>query len=400
MSMTSASRHTAASVLAAPDTASGGMASGAVTLRSARSTGGIALVLHDLRGGGAERACLRLVRGMVQAGEAVDLILVRGEGAYLRDVPGEATLTVLDAPRVSRAILPLAAHLRATQPRAVLSALTHTNLATIVAARLSGINARIVVSERNQISAKALSARGWWQRSLYRAVPLAYRFADKVVAVSDGVAADLAHFGGLSSNKVGTIHNPVFEAGIEELSRAEPSHPWFAPGDPPVILGVGRLHRQKGFDVLLDAFAHARAQTDCRLVLLGEGEERARLTERANALGLAYDIDMPGFCANPFALMARAGCFALSSRWEGFPNVLVEAMACGAPVVATDCPSGPREILHGITPLVPVDDARALGEAMLAALRSPPDRQAVRARARSFSVGAATQRYLAVLEGA
>lgn len=370
-----------------------------VDVRPARKTGGIAMVLHDLRGGGAERACLRLARGMAEEGEAVDLVLVRGEGAYLKDIPPGVTLTVLNAPRVSYAILPLVAHLRASRPRAVLSALTHMNIAAIAAVRLSGIGARVVVSERNQISAKARAADGWWQRSLYRAVPLAYRLADKVVAVSGGVAGDLARFGRLPAGKIGTIHNPVFEAGIEHLSRANPSHPWFAPGDPPVILGVGRLHRQKGFDVLLDAFAHARAHVDCRLVVLGEGEERARLAAQAKALGLAYDIDMPGFCENPFALMARAGCFVLSSRWEGFPNALVEAMACGAPVVATDCPSGPREILHGIAPLVPVDDAHALGEALLAALRQRPDTKAARTRAQGFSIGVAAKRYLAVLEG-
>jgi glycosyltransferase involved in cell wall biosynthesis len=368
-------------------------------VRPARKTGGIAIVLHDLRGGGAERACLRLARGMAAEGEAVELVLVRGEGAYLKDIPSGVTLTVLDGPRVSRAILPLAAYLRARRPRAVLSALTHMNIATIAAVRLSGTGARVVVSERNQISAKAHAAKGWWQSGLYRAVPLAYRLADRVVAVSGGVAGDLARFGRLPVEKIGTIHNPVFETGIEELSRAAPLHPWFAPGDPPVILGVGRLHRQKGFDVLLDAFAYARAQEDCRLIVLGEGEERSRLAARANALGLAYDIDMPGFCANPFALMARAGCFVLSSRWEGFPNALVEAMACGAPVVATDCPSGPREILDGIAPLVPVDDARALGEALLAVLRHPSDTRPARARAQAFSVEAATKRYLAVLEG-
>jgi len=368
--------------------------------RPARRTGGIALVLHDLRGGGAERACLRLADGMVRAGEAVDLVLVRGEGAYLEAVPRGVTITILDAPRVSRAIGPLAAHLRATRPRAVLSALTHMNLVTILAARLAGTGARVVVSERNHISAKADAARGWRQRGLYRAMPLAYRFADKVVAVSEGVAGDLARFGRLPPDKIGTIHNPVFETDIEEFSRAEPPHPWFAPGGPPVILGAGRLHRQKGFDVLLDAFAHARAQVDCRLVIVGEGEERGRLADQANALGLSYDIDLPGFCTNPFALMARAGCFVLSSRWEGFPNVLVEAMACGAPVVATDCPSGPHEILDGIVPLAPVGDARALGDALIATLSAPRDTARTRARAHTFSVGAATRRYLAVLEGA
>src|SRR6201999_2607913 len=131
--------------------------------------------------------------------------------------------------------------------------------------------------------------------------------------------------------------------------------PWFEPDGPPIVLAGGRLHRQKGFDVLLRAFAIARGQVACRLVMLGEGADRTALMAQAEQSGLGYDIDMPGFCDNPFALMARAGAFVLSSRWEGFPNALVEAMACGAPVIATDCPSGPHEILQGgeIAPLVP-----------------------------------------------
>jgi glycosyltransferase involved in cell wall biosynthesis len=276
------------------------------------------------------------------------------------------------------------------------------NLATIVAARLSGVSPRVVVSERNQISAKAREARGVWQRALYRAVPLIYRSADKVVAVSGGVADDLARFGRLSAGKIRVIHNPVFDPDIELMSRAPLTHPWFTPDGPPIVLAAGRLHRQKGFDVLLRAFAIARAEVDCRLVILGEGADRAGLMEQVDQSGLGYDIDMPGFCDNPFPLMARAGVFVLSSRWEGFPNALVEAMALGAPVVATDCPSGPHEILKGgeIAPLVPVDDAQALGRALIATLSQRPDTSASRARAQSFSVAIAAEQYLDALERA
>jgi len=373
----------------APDTGSVSRARG----------GGIAMVLHDLRGGGAERACLRLAGGMVSAGRAVNLILVKGQGAYLNDVPGGVNLTVLDCPRVWRAIPALAAYFRRTRPQAVLSALTHMNVATLAAATLCGTGVRVVVSERNQISAKAHEAKGAWQRALYRATPLAYRAADRVVAVSGGVAGDLAQFTRLAQERIRVIHNPVFSDDIEALATREPEHPWFLRSNPPIVLAVGRLHRQKGFDTLIRAFAIARAQVDCRLVILGEGGERGLLQRQVERSGLSYDIDLPGFCANPFALMARAGAFVLSSRWEGFPNALIEAMACGAPVIATDCPSGPNEILQdGIAPLVPVDDAAALAEALVVTLRRRPDTLATRARAREFSVPAAVERYLQVLE--
>lgn len=368
---------------------------------SSTAARGIAIVLHDLRGGGAERAILRLARGMVAAGRRIDLILIRAEGAYLNEIPLGVNLTTLQCSRVSRAVGALAKHFRRTRPRAVLSALTHVNIATVLASRLSGARPRVVLSERNQISSKAGNAAGAWQRGLYRSVPLFYRAADAIVAVSNGVAEDLACFGRLPDRKIRVIHNPVFDADMAPLTRAPVTHPWFEQKGPPIVLAVGRLRRQKGFDTLLDAFAIARAQIDCRLVILGEGPERGTLLAAADKHGLAYDIDMPGFVENPFALMANAGAFVLSSRWEGFPNALVEAMACGAPVIATDCPSGPREILEGGRhgALVPPENPQALGHALIATLRARPDTGASQARAQSFSVSSATAQYLAMLDG-
>ncbi|HEY7978834.1 MAG TPA: glycosyltransferase [Rhizomicrobium sp.] len=365
------------------------------------SAGHIAIVLHDLRGGGAERAVLRLARGMVAAGRQVELILVRGDGAYLDEIPPGVGLKVLGRPRVSQSIGALAKHFRRTGPRAVLSALTHMNLATVAATRLSRMPFRLVISERNQISSKAREAVGVWQKMLYRAVPHIYRAADAIVAVSGGVAADLANFGRLSKKKIRVIHNPVFDSDVEVRAQAPLTHPWFERKGPPIILAAGRLHRQKGFDILLEAFAITRAQVDCRLVILGEGPERGALLASSERLGLAYDIDMPGFLDNPFPLMARAGAFVLSSRWEGFPNALVEAMACGAPVIATDCPSGPREILGGgrYGTLVTPENPQALGRALIATLTALPDTQISQTRAQSFSVAAAAAQYLDVLEG-
>lgn len=369
--------------------------------KASSATGHIAIVLHDLRGGGAERAILRLARGMAAAGRRIELILVRDEGAYRGEIPSGIGLKVLNRLRVSQSVGALAAHFRRTRPRAVLSALTHMNLATVAAARLSRVPLRLVLSERNQISSKAREAAGAWQRMLYRAVPHFYRAADAIVAVSGGVAADLATFGRLPEKKIRVIHNPVFDMDVETRAEAPLTHPWFERKGPPIILAAGRLHRQKGFDLLLEAFAIARADVDCRLVILGEGPERTALLATAERLGLAYDIDMPGFAENPFPLMRRAGAFVLSSRWEGFPNALVEAMACGAPVIATDCPSGPREILGGgrYGTLVLPENPHALGRALIATLTARPDTQISQTRAQSFSVASAAAQYLDVLEG-
>lgn len=398
MPATPASLHTSASDLVLREFQP---AAGLSPVKTAAAAGHIAIVLHDLRGGGAERAVLRLARGMAAAGHRIELILVKREGVYLNDVPPNVSLTVLNRPRVSQAIGALAEHLRRSRPRAVLSALTHMNIAVVIAARLSGLPVRVVLSERNQISSKAREACGVGQRMLYRAVPYVYRSADAIVAVSGGVADDLARFGRLPGHKICVIHNPVFDADVETLMRAPAAHPWFERKSPPIVLAAGRLHRQKGFDILLEAFAIARAKVDCRLVILGEGQERASLLAAAERLGLAYDIDMPGFAENPFPLMARAGAFVLSSRWEGFPNALVEAMACGVPAIATDCPSGPREILSGgqYGALVPPENPEALGLALIETLKARPDTRASQARAQSFSVPAAARQYLDVLEG-
>jgi glycosyltransferase involved in cell wall biosynthesis len=367
-----------------------------------KNSDSICMVLHDLRGGGAERACLRLARGLVQRGRHVQLVLVRGEGAYLADIPAGVEITVLDAPSVLAAFGPLRRYLRARRPAAVFSALTHMNLVTVAAVKSARIRTRLVISERNQISDKARTAEGFRRRLTYRLVPLVYRGAHRIVSVSQGVADDLRAFAHLPKRKIAVIPNPVFDADVAQLAREEPSHIWFSDKAAPVILAVGRLHPQKGFDVLLRAFAHLRETMPARLIILGEGSERTSLLSLARQLGIEDDLSLPGFAANPFAFMARAQLFVLSSRWEGFPNALVEAMACGTPVVSTDCPSGPREILDagGYGRLVPPDDARALCNAMTDALWQGRDDGSARRRAEHYSVEAAAERYLTLLEPA
>ena len=364
------------------------------------ASSGICMVLHDLRGGGAERACLRLARGLIQRGCHVNLVLVRGEGAYLADIPAGAEITVLDAPNVLAALKPLRRHLRGKRPSAVFSALTHMNLVTIAAVKLSGIRTRLVVSERNQISDKARTAEGLRRRFTYAAVPLLYRGADAIVSVSQGVSDDLHKFARLPSHKLNVIPNPVFDADLPIAAREEPGHAWLRDDGAPVILAAGRLHPQKGFDVLLQAFAKLRQCAAARLIILGEGTEREKLTALGEELGITADLSLPGFAANPFACMARAQLFVMSSRWEGFPNALVEAMACGVPVVSTDCPSGPAEILEAgrYGRLVPPDSVAELADAMSETLWHGRDDGSARRHAEQFSVTAAAERYLSLLE--
>jgi hypothetical protein len=224
---------------------------------------------------------------MVARGRQVDLVLVRGEGAYFSEIPPGVRITVLNCPRVSQAIWALAGHFRRTRPKAILSALTHMNLATILAARLSGSRARLVISERNQISAKARDAKGAWQRALYRAVPWAYRIADTVVAVSGGVARDLSRFGRLPGGKIRVIHNPVFDPAITALAQETPAHPWFEPkGRPSSLLRGGCIARRVSTCCWRPLPSHARRWTAGWSFWGGAGTRRAAGAGRTLGSGL------------------------------------------------------------------------------------------------------------------
>lgn len=362
----------------------------------------ISLFLPSLHGGGAERVMVTLANGFARRGYPVDLVLAAVEGPYVSDVESAVRVVDLRAQgRVSRALLPLARYLRRERPVALLSAMNHANVIAVAARALSGHRCRLVVSEHTSISVVAARAQGVAARAVYALVPWSYRRADAVSAVSKDAARDLEEFAGLPVGSVQAIYNPFDLARIEHLAAQPLDHPWFAPGQPPVVLGIGRLTAQKDFPTLIEAFCCVRVGRPARLMILGEGELRGELEALARQKGLTDDdFVMPGFANNPFAYLSRAALFVLSSRWEGLGNVLVEAMACGTPVVSTDCLSGPREILADGRwgQLVPVGDVTALAEAIEAVLSSPretlPD---VRMRARDFEESRAIDGYLQLL---
>jgi glycosyltransferase involved in cell wall biosynthesis len=369
-----------------------------------------------------------LAGALHERGHRVDLVLARAVGNFMDEIhPGvrvvdlgvRTILPVLPAllrlpsegvhllpaclppapPRVLGAIPSLARYLRTERPEAMLSALDYSNLAALWARRLSGAPTRLVVSERNTLSVRAERAGDRGLRALPGMIRRFYPWADAVVAVSDGVAEDLARVAGIPREAIATTWNPVVSPALAAAAAEPLDHAWFQPGEPPVVLGAGKLRPQKDFGTLLDAFAEVRAVRPARLVILGEGPEESRLRLRARRLGISADVAFTGFVRNPFAYMSRAAVFALSSAWEGLPAVLIQAMACGRAVVSTDCPSGPSEILEGGLhgPLVPVGDSRALAAAILRALAEPGDGERRRRRAQDFSVERAAERYEAVL---
>lgn len=357
----------------------------------------VACFAPELLDGGAQRAVVKLVGGMAARGLAVDLVLARREGPHLAGVDARARVVDLAAGRVARSVRPLARYLEEVRPHALVSFLSHANVAAVAARALSRSGARLVLVEQNTVSA----ARGVVRRDRLLAplVRRAYPRADAVVCVSEGVARDLVGNFGVPAAKVSVIPNPVVDDALAEAAAAPVGDRWFAGGAPPVFLSAGRLTEQKDFPLLLRAFGMLRERRRARLVILGEGAERARLEALVGEMGLAADVALRGFVENPYALMSRAAAFVLSSRWEGLPTVLIEALACGCPVVSTDCPSGPREILGGgeYGALVPVGDPTAMCGAMERVLDSRPRGAKLKERAALYSVERAVGLYLALL---
>ncbi|HYQ92357.1 MAG TPA: glycosyltransferase [Candidatus Competibacteraceae bacterium] len=401
----------------------------------------IAFLLLDLQGGGVQKMVSLVAGALARRGYPVTLLLYNAQGPLqeqlpaadirlveLKAVPGwlarlyalaadpagfKALLGPIILPRRTFKTLPylpdLARYLQRERPAVLFAATPDINIEAILARQLAATSTRIVISERTHASRLiALSPSDWRLRFLPGLMRRTYRQADAIVAVSNGVANDLASIADLPRSRITTIYNPTVQPDLPLKAQAPLEHPWFTADAPPIILSVGRLSKQKAFDTLLKAFARLRAERPVRLLILGDADSQskrnrlnAQLLGLAAELGVADDVRLEGFIANPFAYMARAAVFVLSSRFEGFPNVLVEALACGCPVVSTHCPSGPAEILdHGrFGPLVPVGDDLAMAEAIAAVLDRPLAKEQLRARAAMFSFEQAIDRYEAILLG-
>lgn len=359
----------------------------------------IAFFLPSVRGGGAQRVIVNLVQGLTDRALPVDLVLSTATGVFSDQLPPAVRVVDLRARRLLRSIGPLAQYLRREKPRVLVSSLSHANLVAIWAAKLARCETPVVVTVHNTMSQStpqqgALGGLVW--PLLLRVF---YPWAHSVVAVSRGAADDLAISSGLPRDRVEVIYNPVITPTIMALAQQQPNDPWFAPGEPPVILGVGRLTRQKDFPTLLRAFAEVRRHRAARLVILGEGEDRSELEVLVRELGIAEDVAFPGFRENAMAYMAGSALFVLSSAWEGLPTVLIEALAAGTRVISTDCPSGPREILQDgrLGMLVPMGDPAALAGAMLDALERPREPVPLDAL-QPFTRDAAVDHYLRLIE--
>jgi glycosyltransferase involved in cell wall biosynthesis len=358
----------------------------------------LAFFLPSLEGGGAQRVIVNLLAGFDERGVPIDLILARAEGEYLAQVPPAVRVIDLGVPRMLRALPPLAAHLARERPETVLSGLDHANVVAMAASRVTGRRTRTVISVHCHI-ARTLAGAGFRDRAVPWLLGRAHRWADRIVAVSSGVADDLVATAGIPRERIDVIYNPVITHALFDLAAHPPAHPWFTGHGGPLVLGIGRLTAQKNFPMLIDAFARLkRTHPQARLAILGEGPDRPLLEAQLRRLGLDGSIVLPGFQENPYAWLARATVFALSSDFEGLPTVLIESLALGTAVVSTDCDSGPREILRDglFGELVPTGDARAMARAMASAIARPrplPPAEALE----PFTLAAVVDRFQTVL---
>lgn len=327
----------------------------------------VAIFLRGLYGGGTERVMLNLARGFVKRGLRVDLVLARVAGPYLEEVPPEVRIVDLNAEWMPSSLPKLVNYLRRVRPTTLLSALHYPCEIALCAKRLANVPTRVIVSEHNTLSLEAERINQLSVKLSPFAARLFYPWAEGIVAVSQGVADDLSNVMGIDAKQINVIYNPVVLPELLTLSKQPVNHPWFQVGQPPVILGVGRLYPQKDFATLIRAFAQVRQVRSARLMILGDGPERDRLQTLITELGITDDVAIPGFVQNPYAYMKNAAVFVLSSAWEGLGNVLIEAMAIGTPVVSTNCESGPAEILANgqYGSLVPVGDDDAIATSIL-----------------------------------
>lgn len=361
----------------------------------------IAIVIHDLKGGGAEKMMVRLANGLAALDQDVNLILLTKEGVNRTLVSKDVQVTELCSKRTALSFLNLRKHLKESQPDRILSALTHVNVVAIITSLSLGWCNKLFVSERNAFSLDKYVNNDPLIKLCYFIAPWLYnKISNPVIAVSEGVASDLVNNSHVKPDHVITAPNPVLDNDYRNKKYNPSVHPWLIDKKHPTFIAAGRLAHQKGFDLLLDAFAIVKKQNDCRLIIYGEGPLREKLEQQIASLGIKESVSLYGYVSEVLNEMAAADVFVLSSRFEGSPNVLVEAMSTGVRVVATDCPYGPDEILISgqIGYLVELESVNKLAQSMLASLvDNKYDVNLQMNRAKIYTVNNSARSYLKLL---
>lgn len=355
----------------------------------------VALYIPDFASGGAERANINLVPELEERGFSVTLLVQKAEGALLPAIPKTVRIVSLDASRTIMALGPLIKFLKKEKPDILMSSFALNNVIAIWAGKLSRVAVKVVVVQQNALRFE----KGDWQ---LRLVPRLYRLflrrADGIVGVSNGVADNLSEASGVARDRIEVIYNPVITSDFDRDAQQATDHPWLQDDAVPVIIAVGRLVPQKDFPTLLKAFALSARSRPMRLIILGEGPLKKDLEKEAEDLGIKDVVDFAGYNINPLPMVKKSRLFVMSSIFEGFGNVLVEALACGTPIVSTDCNYGPSEILDGgaYGRLVTVGDFKQMSSAIDESLNETPPTMTLQERGRMFSTGNAANHYAAL----
>lgn len=361
----------------------------------------IALVLPNLGVGGAERMMMNLALALSRMDVEVQLVLCSASGPLMEEVPENIKIFDLGKKRVLSSVPSLARYIRTERPLSALSTLTNLNIALMMASTVSGIRLRTVLREASPFTESTKDSASSWEKFFTAYAGIFYRRASAIVAVSSGVRDDL--YRRIGSREISVIYNPVVTEDLYRKSRAECGHPWIEDKSCPVILAVGRIDPAKDYCCLIRAFALLNKKRDARLIILGrfydQPEEMGRIRELIAEFDLGERVSMEGFQKNPFSFMARADILVSSSKWEGLPGVVIQALALGLVPVCTNCPGGTSEILnkpeYGV--LVPPQDPEALCSGMEKALSKKWDRGKLVLRARDFSDTRAAKEYLKIL---
>lgn len=357
----------------------------------------IAVYTTDLSTGGVGRMRVNLIRDWVCRGHTVDLLLSDASSPLADLLPDGVRVHVIRTSHRWMSLPYLTWYLIRRRPDVLLTDRTRLNASALAAVALASRGTRVLLSvhlpQGKRLDCLEPVKRASEVASLRRLLPKNYR----IIAVSRGVADDLVREFQIPNDQVEVVYNPAVVPDIEKLAAVPLPEPLFGASTDPLILAAGRMRSQKDFATLVRAFAILARRRPCRLAILGQGEQKTELEQLAGRLGLADRVRFPGYVMNPYQYMARADVFVLSSAWEGFGNVLAEALALGVPVVSTDCPYGPREILGddgALGALVPVGDAPAMADAIDRTLDRPRDPERLKAAAKRFTVARAAARYL------
>jgi glycosyltransferase involved in cell wall biosynthesis len=360
----------------------------------------ICIVLPNLAGGGAEKLSVNLANSWVDSGHNVEFILMNKQNDFSSIISNKIKITILSVSRISGIIIPLRMHITKERPDIILSAMWPMTSASVVSWLLSGKIGKLFLSDHNMLSISAKNNPNISYLFLSILMKLTYKFASGVIAVSKGVKHDICNLSLLSDNRIKVIYNPIATGlNTPDFSKDAIINVW---GEEVQhrVLSVGSLIEQKDHETLIKAISLLSDIGNLKLVILGKGHLYNKLESLIEKYKLQNRVELAGFVSNPDKWFSSADLFVLSSRWEGFGNVIVESLEYGTPVVSTDCPSGPSEILNDGTygKLVQVGDIVELADAIRQGLHDIHDIDFLKARAKDFSIDKISRQYLNYFE--